>query len=51
MGESRPSYAVREEIPFWREDRYASPDLKRAAGLVRSGRLLAAVESGVGPLE
>lgn len=35
---------VREEIPFWSEDRYASADLKRASGLVRSGRLLAAVE-------
>ena len=43
--------AVREEIPFWREDRYASPDLKRAARLVRSGRLLAAVEDVAGTLE
>ena len=43
--------ALREEIPFWREDRYASPDLKRAARLVRSGRLLAAVEDVAGKLE
>lgn len=43
--------AVREEIPFWGEDRYASPDLKRAARLVRSGRLLAAVEAVAGPLD
>jgi histidine ammonia-lyase len=43
--------AVREEIPFWREDRYASPDLKSAARLVRSRRLLAAVERAAGPLE
>ena len=42
---------VREEIPFWAEDRYASPDLKRASRLVRSGRLLAAVENVTGTLQ
>jgi histidine ammonia-lyase len=43
--------AVRREIPFWREDRYASADLKQAARLVRSGRLVAAVEDAVGPID
>jgi histidine ammonia-lyase len=43
--------ALREEIPFWREDRYASPDLKQAAGLVRSGRLLSAAERVAGTLD
>jgi histidine ammonia-lyase len=43
--------AVREEIPFWDEDRYASHDLRRVSHLVRSGRLLAAVEDEVGALE
>lgn len=42
--------AVREEIPFWGEDRYASADLQRASALVRSGRLLAAVERATGTL-
>ena len=43
--------AVREEIPFWAEDRYASADMHRASTLVRGGRLLAAAESVVGALE
>ncbi len=43
--------AVRTEIPFWAEDRYAAGDLRRASDLVRSGRLLAAVEAEVGELE
>ncbi len=43
--------ALREEIPFWREDRYASPDIKQAAGLVRSGRLLRAAERVAGALQ
>lgn len=42
--------AVREEIPFWGADRYASADLQRASALVRSGRLLAAVERATGTL-
>jgi len=42
--------AVREEIPFWGADRYASVDLQRASAMVRSGRLLAAVERATGTL-
>jgi histidine ammonia-lyase len=43
--------AVREEIPFWQKDRYASIDIHKASRLVRSGRLLAAVGHVTGPLE
>jgi histidine ammonia-lyase len=42
---------VREEVPFWREDRYASPDMVAAAALVRDGALLRAAEAVVGPLD
>jgi histidine ammonia-lyase len=43
--------ALREEIPFWDEDRYASADMHRASAMVRDGRLLAAVERVAGPLD
>jgi len=42
---------LREEVPFWDEDRYASPDMHAAASLARSGALLRATEAAVGPLE
>ncbi len=42
--------ALRTEVPFWREDRYASRDLRAASRLAREGRLLAEVERAIGPL-
>jgi histidine ammonia-lyase len=42
--------ALRAEVPFWREDRYASLDLRAASRLVREGRILDEVERAVGPL-
>lgn len=41
---------LREEVPFWAEDRYASRDLRAARRLVLSGRLLAGCEAAAGPL-
>ncbi len=42
--------AVREAIPFLEEDRDLSVDIERAAGLVREGTLVAAVEERIGGL-
>jgi histidine ammonia-lyase len=42
--------ALRAEVPFWSEDRYASPDLRAASRLVREGSLLAGVERAAGAL-
>ncbi len=42
--------AIRREIPFWGQDRYAAPDLKTAARLTLSGTLLSEVEREVGAL-
>jgi histidine ammonia-lyase len=39
---------LREEIPFWSEDRYASADILKASRLVLSGQLLAVVEEQAG---
>jgi histidine ammonia-lyase len=41
---------IRADVPFWEEDRYASADMSRVAGLVRSGALLTAVEERAGAL-
>ena len=43
--------AVRKEIPFLDEDRQLKPDIDEAVQLVRSGRLVAAVEDALGPLD
>ncbi len=42
--------AVRGEVPFWGEDRYASQDLRTARRLVLSGRILEEVERAAGVL-
>ncbi|MBZ0266827.1 histidine ammonia-lyase [bacterium] len=42
--------AIRQEIPFWSEDRYASPDLRAASRLARRGDLLQHVEREIGAL-
>jgi histidine ammonia-lyase len=42
--------ALRTEVPFWREDRYASKDMRAASRLVREGRLLGEVERAIGAL-
>jgi histidine ammonia-lyase len=42
--------ALRVEVPFWSEDRYASPDLRAASRLVRDGSLLTGVERAIGAL-
>jgi histidine ammonia-lyase len=41
---------IRADVPFWKEDRYASADMAKASHLVRSGELLAAVEERAGVL-
>lgn len=48
---SRAAYkAVRERVPLLEEDRVLAPDIEELALLVRSGRLVEAVEAAVGPL-
>ena len=42
---------VREEIPFWDEDRYASADMRVASRLVRTGAIIKSAEASCGPLE
>lgn len=41
---------VRKHVPFAQEDRVFSSDIKKVAGLIEDGSLLAAVESKVGQL-
>lgn len=49
---TRAAYrAIRELVPPLREDRVLAPDIEELAGLVRSRRLLAAVEAVTGPLQ
>jgi histidine ammonia-lyase len=43
--------AVRDAIPFLEGDRELKPDVDAAIDLVRSGALLAATETAVGPLD
>lgn len=43
--------AIREAIPFLEADRELGPDIAAAVDLVRSGRLLEAVEAAIGPLD
>jgi histidine ammonia-lyase len=43
--------ALREVVPPLEGDRYLKTDMDAAAELVRSGRLVAAVEEAVGPLQ
>jgi len=43
--------AIREAIPFLDADRELGPDIAAATELVRTGRLVAAVESAVGDLD
>lgn len=49
---TRTAYlAVRDEFPAVEEDRVLSGELQAAAELARSGRLVAAVEAVIGPLQ
>lgn len=49
---SRAAYkAIRERVPALEEDRILAPDIEELADLVRSGRLVAAVEAAVGSLD
>jgi histidine ammonia-lyase len=41
---------IREAIPFLDRDRQLKPDVDAAIELVRSGRLVEAVEAAIGPL-
>lgn len=43
--------ALREVVPLLEHDRALKPDVDAAIDLVRSGRLVAAVEAEIGPLE
>lgn len=42
---------LREDVPHYDTDRYLTPELERAAELVRDGTLLAAAESVTGRLD
>jgi histidine ammonia-lyase len=42
---------LREVVAAWGHDRQLAPDLEAAAGLVRTGTLVDAVEKAIGPLE
>ena len=42
--------AIRQEVPFLKEDRRLKPDVDATVELVRSGALIDAVEAAVGPL-
>jgi histidine ammonia-lyase len=42
---------LRQSVPGMGPDRYLAPEIDRAAGLVRSGEVLAWAESVTGPLQ
>ncbi len=42
---------VRQEIPFWSEDRLMYCDIEAARALIRTGRIVAAAEAVCGPLD
>ena len=42
---------LREKVGPWNEDRYMAPDIEAADELIRSGRILTAVEALTGPLD
>ena len=49
---TRVAYQViRETIPYLEEDRQLSTDIEGMVDLIRSGRLVHAVEKAVGPLD
>jgi len=43
--------AIRARVPFFDADREFGPDIADAASLVRAGRLVAAAEAAIGPLD
>jgi histidine ammonia-lyase len=43
--------AIRARVPFFEADREFGPDIADAVSLVREGRLVAAAEAAIGPLE
>ncbi|HLB62365.1 MAG TPA: histidine ammonia-lyase [Actinomycetota bacterium] len=50
-GSAAARAAIREVVPHLEADRELGPDIERVTGLVRSGRLVAAAEGAVGPLD
>jgi histidine ammonia-lyase len=43
--------AIRARVPFFEADREFGPDIADAVSLVREGRLVAAAEAAIGPLD